>query len=191
MTKITGTKPDFQMPTPIWFAFLHAIAAGDTELIEFLQRFAGYSLTGSVEEHALVFGYGKGANGKTTFLQALIKALGDYHTTAPIETFTASKHERHPTELAGLQGARLVSAVETEEGRKWAENKIKTLTGGEVISARFMKQDFFEFRPQFKLFIVGNHKPGLRSVDWLPKAKTSCRADKLTDAIWASGKTHR
>ena len=165
MTKITGRAPDFEMPTPIWFAFLHAIAGGDTELIEFLQRFAGYSLTGSVEEHALAFGYGKGANGKTTFLQALIKALGDYHTTAPIETFTASKHERHPTELAGLQGARLVSAVETEEGRKWAENKIKTLTGGEVISARFMKQDFFEFRPQFKLFIVGNHKPGLRSVD--------------------------
>jgi putative DNA primase/helicase len=165
MTKITGTAPDFQMPTPIWFAFLHAIAAGNTELIEFLQRFAGYSLTGSVEEHALVFAHGTGANGKTTFLQAQIKALGDYHTAAPIETFTASKSERHPTELAGLQGARFVSAVETEEGRRWAENKIKTLTGGEVISARFMRQDYFEFRPQFKLFLVGNHKPGLRSVD--------------------------
>jgi putative DNA primase/helicase len=165
MTKITGTKPDFQMPTPIWFAFLHAIAAGNTELIEFLQRFAGYSLTGSVEEHALVFAHGTGANGKTTFLQAQIKALGDYHTAAPIETFTASRTEQHPTELAGLQGARLVSAVETEEGRRWAENKIKTLTGGEVISARFMRQDYFEFRPQFKLFLVGNHKPGLRSID--------------------------
>jgi putative DNA primase/helicase len=84
---------------------------------------------------------------------------------APIETFTASNNERHPTELAGLRGARLVTAVETEEGRRWDESKIKALTGGDAISARFMRQDFFEYVPQFKLLIAGNHKPGLRSVD--------------------------
>jgi putative DNA primase/helicase len=87
------------------------------------------------------------------------------HRTAPIETFTASNSERHPTELAGLRGARLVTAVETEEGRRWAESKIKTLTGGDPISARFMRQDFFEYTPQFKLIIAGNHKPQLRVVD--------------------------
>lgn len=76
-----------------------------------------------------------------------------------------SNHDRHPTDLAGLRGARLVTAVETEEGRRWAESRIKSLTGGEKISARFMRQDFFEFLPQFKLIIAGNHKPGLRSVD--------------------------
>jgi putative DNA primase/helicase len=91
--------------------------------------------------------------------------LGDYHRTAPIETFTASNSDRHPTDLAGLRGARLVSASETEEGRLWAESRIKQLTGGDMISARFMRQDFFDFLPAFKLFITGNHKPSLRSVD--------------------------
>jgi putative DNA primase/helicase len=71
----------------------------------------------------------------------------------------------HPPDLAGLHGARLVTSVETEEGRRWAESKIKALTGGDKIAARFMRQDFFEFTPQFKLVIAGNHKPGLRSVD--------------------------
>jgi putative DNA primase/helicase len=91
--------------------------------------------------------------------------FADYHKTAAIDTFTASATERHPTELAGLRGARIVTSVETEEGRRWAEAKIKNLTGGDKISARFMRQDFFEFIPQFKLIVAGNHKPGLRSVD--------------------------
>jgi putative DNA primase/helicase len=99
------------------------------------------------------------------FLEAITGCAGDYHCTAPIETFTASNSDRHPTDLAGLRGARLVTAVETEGGRRWAESKIKTLTGGGKISARFMRQDFFEYTPQFKLMIAGNHKPGLRSVD--------------------------
>jgi putative DNA primase/helicase len=116
-------------------------------------------------EHALFFLYGTGANGKTTLLDAITSCAGDYHKTAPIETFTDSKNDRHPTELAGLHGARLVTATETEEGRQWAESKIKVLTGGDKIAARFMRQDFFEFTPQFKLIIAGNHKPGLRSVD--------------------------
>ena len=84
---------------------------------------------------------------------------------APIETFTASHQDRHPTELARLRGARLVTSVETEEGRRWAESRIKSLTGGDKIAVHFMRQDFFEFTPQFKLVIAGNHKPGLRSVD--------------------------
>jgi putative DNA primase/helicase len=128
-------------------------------------RMTGYALTGSTREHALAFLYGTGANGKSTFLNAVTGAAGDYHRTAPIETFTATNSERHPTDLAGLRGARLVTAVETEEGRRWAESKIKALTGGDKIAARFMRQDFFEYTPQFKLIIAGNHKPGLRSVD--------------------------
>jgi putative DNA primase/helicase len=135
------------------------------ELIAFLKRVAGYALTGLTREHALFFLYGRGANGKSTLINVLIECLGDYHKTAPIETFTASTSERHPTDLASLRGARLVTATETEEGRRWAESKIKALTGGDRISARFMRQDFFEYSPQFKLMIAGNHKPGLRSVD--------------------------
>ena len=82
-----------------------------------------------------------------------------------METFTATQYERHPTDLAGLRGARLVTSQETEEGRHWAESKIKALTGGDPITARFMRQDFFTYMPAFKLVIAGNHKPALRGVD--------------------------
>ena len=104
---------------------------------------------------------GKGA-AKTVGVSAI---LGDYHTTAQIETFTASPNDRHPTELAKLRGARIVSAVETQEGRRWDETKIKQITGGDISAARFMRQDFFDFAPAFKLLIAGNHRPELRSVD--------------------------
>ena len=165
MTKVTGVAPDAGCPIHTWLGFLTRIMNGDTELIAFLQRMAGYALTGLTREHALFFLYGTGANGKSTFLNALIGCFGDYHRTSGIETFTASTTERHPTDLAGLRGARLVTAVETEEGRRWAESKIKSATGGDTIAARFMRQDYFQFTPAFKLVIAGNHKPGLRSVD--------------------------
>jgi putative DNA primase/helicase len=113
----------------------------------------------------LFFLYGTGANGKSTFLNAITACAGDYHRTAPIEAFTASKSDRHPTDVAGLRGARLVTAVETEECRRWAEAKIKSITGGDKLAARFMRRDFFEYVPTFKLLIASNHRPGLRSVD--------------------------
>jgi putative DNA primase/helicase len=164
-TKMTGVAPDGRCSIEVWLAFLKRVTGGDESLVEFLRRMVGYALTGSTEEHALFFLYGTGANGKSTFMNAIAGCLGDYHRTAPIETFTATNHDSHPTDVAGLRGARLVSATETEEGRRWAEAKIKKLTGGEPIPARFMRQDFFEYVPQFKLFIAGNHKPGLRAVD--------------------------
>jgi putative DNA primase/helicase len=165
MTKLTGVAPDASSSPTTWLQFLDRVTRSDTALIAFIQRMAGYALTGLTQEHALFFCYGTGANGKTTLINAITSCAGDYHRTAPIETFTDSRNERHPTDLAGLRGARLVTAVETEEGRRWAESKIKTLTGGDRVAARFMRQDFFEFTPQFKLVIAGNHKPGLRSVD--------------------------
>ena len=162
-TKVTAIAPGGDCPK--WLEFLKQITGGDDELQEFLKRVAGYGLTGLTREHALFFAYGTGANGKSVFLNTLAGALGDYHKTAPMETFIASHTDRHPTELAALRGARLVTATEIEEGRRWAESKIKALTGGDPISARFMRQDFFEFIPQFKLLIAGNHKPRLRNVD--------------------------
>lgn len=162
-TKITAVASGGDCP--LWRAFLGKITAGDKELQSYLQRIAGYSLTGITTEHALFFGYGTGANGKGTFLNALTGIMGDYAAVATMETFTASQTDRHPTDLAMLRGARLVTAQETEEGRRWAESRIKALTGGDPITARFMRQDFFTFSPQFKLFIAGNHKPGLRNVD--------------------------
>lgn len=97
-------------------------------------------------------------------MNTLSKLMGDYCRIVPMETFTASNSDRHPTDIAMLHGARMACAVETEEGRAWAETRIKTLTGGDKVSARFMRQDFFEFTPQFKLMLIGNHKPILRDV---------------------------
>ncbi len=163
ITKITAVSPGG--PCPLWLAFLERITGRDAELRNYLQRVIGYSLTGSTREHALFFAYGTGANGKGTFLNTVAAVLNDYATVATMETFQASGSDRHPTELAMLRGARLVTAQETEEGRAWAEAKIKALTGGDPITARFMRQDFFTFQPAFKLFIAGNHKPALRNVD--------------------------
>ena len=163
VTKITAVAPGGECST--WRQFLDRVTAGNRDLQSFLQRMAGYALTGSTREHALFFAHGRGANGKSVFAATIAGILGDYATSAPIETFTASSGDRHPTDLAGLRGARLVTAVETEEGRRWAEARIKALTGGDKVSARFMRQDFFEYVPQFKLVIAGNHKPSLRSVD--------------------------
>jgi putative DNA primase/helicase len=162
-TKITAVAPHGNCPR--FMAFLDAITERDMDLQCYLRRALGYALTGITREHVLLFGYGTGANGKSVLVNTAAGILGSYHRAAPIETFTASSSDRHPTELAGLRGARLVTATETEEGRRWAESKIKALTGGDMITARFMRQDFFEYLPAFKLLIVGNHKPSLRSVD--------------------------
>jgi putative DNA primase/helicase len=165
MTKITAAGPDAACPIPIWHKFLARVTNGDADLQAYLQRVLGYALTGETYEHALFFIYGPGANGKSVLLDTALGVMGDYALSAPIETFTVSSTDRHPTELARLHGARLVTATETEEGRRWAESRIKQLTGGDRVPARFMRQDFFEYTPQFKLIVAGNHKPGLRSMD--------------------------
>lgn len=165
-TKRTAVAPGPALPMPpIWTKFLETITAGDLNLVAYLQRMAGYFLTGAVSEHALFFLYGTGANGKSVFINTLARILGSYATVGTTEMFLATQNERHPTELAKLQGARLVTAIETEIGRRWDETKLKMLTGGDTITARYMHKDFFDFEPQFKLLIAGNHKPALRGVD--------------------------
>lgn len=163
MTKITTATPMGGCST--WLQFIHGITGGDQELQSYLQRVVGYALTGSTCEHALFFLYGTGANGKSVFVNTLASILGDYATNAPMDTFMETRTDRHPTDMAGLRGARFVAAIETEQGRRWAESKVKSLTGGDKISARFMCQDFFAFLPQFKLFVAGNHKPAIRNID--------------------------
>ena len=148
-----------------WLAFLKAITNDNQEFIAYLQRVLGYCLTGLTTEHALFFLYGTGANGKSVFLNVVSTIMGDYAKTAPMDTFMEARADRHPTDLAGLCGVRFVCASETEQGRRWSESKIKSITGGDKISARFMRQDFFEFTPQFKLLIAGNHKPAISNVD--------------------------
>jgi putative DNA primase/helicase len=165
MTKITAAGADSLGRPSRWLEFLDDVTSGDKMLQGYLSRVAGYALTGITGEHALFFFYGTGANGKSVFLNTLAAVSGEYATNAPMDTFMETRNDRHPTDLAALRGARLVTSIEVENGKRWAESKIKSLTGGDKISARFMRQDFFEYRPQFKLLIAGNHKPALRDVD--------------------------
>ena len=148
-----------------WLSFLADVTGGDADLQAYLQRMVGYCLTGATSAHALFFLYGTGANGKSVFVNTLATILGDYATSAPMDTFMEARGDRHPTDLAGLRGARFVASIETEQGRRWNESKVKAITGGDKVSARFMRQDFFEYVPQFKLVIAGNHKPSIRNVD--------------------------
>jgi len=164
ITKLTGAAPEKGDPVR-WLRFLNEALDGDQEAIRFLQQWAGYCLTGDTREHALLFLHGFAGTGKTVFVNTLAHILGDYAVTSAMDTFTSSKLDRHPTELAMLRGARLVTASETEEGRTWAEARIKSMTGGDPITAHFMRQDNFTFRPQFKLTIVGNHAPRLTNPD--------------------------
>lgn len=165
VTKATAVAPASEPDCPLWRRFLQDATGDDGGLIRFLQQWAGYCLTGDTREHALVFVFGEGGNGKSVFLNTLTGILGDYAAVAAMDTFTASHGDKHPTDLAMLRGARLVTASETEEGRAWAESRIKQMTGGDPVTARFMRQDFFTYRPQFKLTIIGNHKPVLKNVD--------------------------
>jgi putative DNA primase/helicase len=165
ITKSTAVAPTERADCPKWKAFLLTAMGGDDELIRFLQQFFGYCLTGDIREHALIFGYGGGGNGKSVLLNTVSRIAGTYATVAAMDTFTASPFDKHTTDLAMLHGARLVTASETEEGRRWAEARIKALTGGDPITARFMHKNNFTFEPTFKLFIVGNHKPILSNVD--------------------------
>jgi putative DNA primase/helicase len=165
ITKSIAVAPAEIADCPLWRRFLHEATNGDEEMVRFLQRWFGYSLTGDVREQSLVFVYGPGGNGKSVFINVLTGIMADYAATPTMDSLTVSKGERHSTDIAMLRGARIATASETEHGRPWAESRIKALTGGDAITARFMRQDNFTFKPTFKLLIVGNHMPRLRNVD--------------------------
>lgn len=165
LMKRTGVAFQSDASCPLWVAFLHRIMAGDETLIGFLRRAAGYALTGSVSEHALFFLYGRGRNGKSTFLNTLLYVLGDYGITINADLLTSKNQDEHPTGVADLHGRRFVSTIEVEDGRRMAESLVKTLTGGDRIRARRMRQDFYEFDPTHKLFLAANHKPTVRGTD--------------------------
>ncbi|MEO1018337.1 MAG: phage/plasmid primase, P4 family [Pseudomonadota bacterium] len=166
ITKATAVAPAPPGSVPErWLRFLDESCSGDADQIDYLKRVAGYCLTGLTIEHKLFFVYGPGGNGKSVLLNTSTGILGDYAVTAAMNTFTASRGDRHSADLAMLRGARLVTASETEEGQAWAESRIKQLTGGDPISANFMRGNYFTYQPQFKLVIAGNHKPALRNVD--------------------------
>jgi putative DNA primase/helicase len=164
-SKVVPVDYDPKNKAPVWLRFLEEVFGGDRELTTFVQRFAGYSLTGEIREHMFVFGHGAGANGKTTMFKALRNVAGDYGVQLDPAVLVAGQHEQHPTGLTDLRGARLVFTVETEGGKRLAEALVKQLTGGDPIRARRMRCDFFEFTPTHHLFMAGNHLPTIRGTD--------------------------
>lgn len=166
ITKIAPMKYDPNAECPTWQAFLDRIFDGNTSLIDFLQRAAGYSLTGDTGEQCLFLCYGTGANGKSTFLETLRAVLGDYAQVAEFSSFLDRRGDTIRNDIARMAGARCVTAVEAGEGKRLAEVLVKTLTGGDTITARFLHREHFEFRPQFKAWLAANHKPVIRGTDW-------------------------
>jgi putative DNA primase/helicase len=160
VTKSTSVAPAGDCPR--FLSFLSRATNGNKQLEYYLQRLCGYFLTGSTREQMLPFAHGPGRTGKGTFMHAVHGILADYHVATAIETITESKQDRHPAEVAALQGARLVTCSETEKGRHWAESRIKQWTGDDPIPARFMNGNWFNFVPTFKLMVSGNYKPSLR-----------------------------
>lgn len=157
-TRIAAAAPDFDMPTPRWNTFLADTFAGHTDLVPFVQQLAGYSATGVVTHHVLPFLFGPGGNGKSVFLDVARALLGDYAATAPAK-FLMTGQQQHETEIARLSGLRLVICSEVNQTDRFDEAKVKILTGGDALTARFMRADHFTFTPTHKLWLMGNHQP--------------------------------
>lgn len=167
-----GNAIDYE-PTaacPRWLRFLEEVFDSDTDLLAFVQRAIGYSLTGDTREHVLFVLHGAGCNGKTTFVETVKRLAGDLAVSASFDTFMRTRGDRGPrNDLARLHRARLVTASESGEGRRLDEATVKGLTGGDTVTARFLYGEHFEYRPEFKLWLVTNHRP---------------RVDGDDDAIW-------
>lgn len=165
LTKITNITFDENAKCPEWLKFLDQIFLGDQALMEYMQRLIGYSLTGDISEQIMMFLVGGGSNGKSTFINTIKDLMGDYGKQAKSDTFIKKKESGANNDIARLVGSRFVSAIESEEGEKLADSFVKQITGGEPVLARFLRQEFFEFIPEFKVFFTTNHKPIIGGLD--------------------------
>ncbi|MBL8610222.1 MAG: hypothetical protein JNL38_22995, partial [Myxococcales bacterium] len=196
LTKLADVAYDPAAKCPMWDRFLDRVMGGSVELVDYLARMVGYSLTGVIREHVLAFLFGGGANGKSTFLRVLHALLGDHAARASRGLLFASRGERHPTELTILHGARVATCAEIQAGDYFDEALVKDLTGGDLIAARRMREDFWTFAPTHKLWLAGNHKPRVRGDDegiwrrirlvpWTVTIPTEERDPELVDKLLA------
>lgn len=162
ITKLSPVEYDKHAKCPRWLTFLNEVLHEDEELVSFIQRAVGYSLTGDVREHSLFFAYGQGRNGKSTFFEVIRELMSDYAVQSDFSTFQSSRSEGPRHDLARMRGARLVTAIEARGDRSFDETVLKQMTGGDTISARRLYEDFIEFQPQFKLWLAANHLPLVR-----------------------------
>lgn len=167
MTRMLGTSiPESPEKPEKWLNFLHQIFNGDLELIRYIQKALGYSLSGDTSEQCAFFLYGTGRNGKSTFLEVVRKIMGDYATNIQPESIMIKANTNGAnSDVARLKGARFVTSVEPNEGMRLNEGLLKQLTGDDMITARKLYGDEFEFRPEFKLWMATNHKPTIRGTD--------------------------
>lgn len=212
LTRVAPVDYDHEAECPVWERFVASVTApadgiaptpdgdkedgvdGDPAMAEYLQRAIGHSLTGDQSEQVVYFPYGKGSNGKSTFLNTIKGALGDYAMQAPDSLLLVKRGESHPTELADLYRKRLVVSTEVEDGRRLAEALVKQLTGGERIRARRMREDFWEYDPTHTVWVAANHKPEIRGTDhaiWrrirlVPFDRTFYDADKVPPGLKAT-----
>jgi len=165
ITKIIPIHYDPRAKCRMWDAFIYKVMGGNWDLIEFLQRAVGYSLTGDTRERCLFFAVGPTASGKTTFIEAVRALLDDYAKATDFDSFVHGKRTNIRNDLARLEKARFVSAVEARRGDKFDEGLVKHVTGRDTFMARFLYHEFFEFRPEFKIFLAANHRPRIEDVD--------------------------
>ena len=165
-TKISNVEYTDKADCPMWDEFLHQIFGGDIELINYMQRAVGYSLSGSTEEQMMFILHGNGRNGKSVFLDIITELFGSYSTNIQPQAIMVKQQSSNANpDIAKLAGARLVTTTEPNDGNRFDEGLIKQLTGGDRVTARFLYEDEFEFTPQFKLWMATNHKPFIRGTD--------------------------
>lgn len=159
ITKMCGTAYDLTCPTPLFTKFIREVVCGDVELLDYIQKIIGYGLTGKISEQELYFWVGKGANGKSTLLGILLAMMGDYAQSTRAKTFAKKPSSAVENDLAALCGARMVATSELDAGTVFSDSIIKSLTGDDAISARFLFKEYFQYIPSYKIIIAANHKP--------------------------------
>ena len=164
-TKVGGANRSTGAKAPLWEKFLSDVFDGKKEIISYVQRWCGYCLTGSTQEHIMLILWGGGSNGKSTFVETIRHVMGAYAVTTRAETLMAKQQTGIPNDIAALAGARLVTASETDRGKHLAEGTVKEITGGDTVTARFLNKEFFSFRPLFKLLLITNNKPTIKGTD--------------------------
>ena len=194
LTRLSPVEYDASAECPRWLSFLDRIMKGDEELIEFLQRAIGYSLTGDTGAQCFFILFGAGANGKTTFLEVIRRLFGDYGRQTPSDTLMLKRPGAIPNDLARLRGVRFVTATETEANRHLGEEQVKQLTGSDIVVARFLHREFFEYRPAFKIFLATNHllssfQPSRAEIDPLPPALADVFLPTRPRRFFATGAT--
>jgi len=166
ITKQNNVKYNPEAACPIWNNFLKIIMNNNQYMIGYLQQIVGYSLTGDTKEQCMFIFTGTGANGKSTFLETVKSLMTEYSASASTSTFMQKQFASIPNDLAALKGKRIVSTSEPDKGFKLSESTVKQLTGSDTITARFLQQEFFDYKPEFKIFMLTNYLPQINGTDY-------------------------